>query len=109
MVSLRWANNAQEEASVVRFTDSNRTNNIKLTVTDTGQGISPEYLRTKIYTPFAQENVKAAGAGLGLSIVRSIVGSLQGEIEIKSIVNVGTIVVVTLRKSTLAHLQRLTP
>lgn len=105
MVSLRWANTAQEEASTVRFTETNKTNAIKLVVTDTGQGISPGYLRTKIFTPFAQENAKAAGTGLGLSIVRSIVSSLQGEIDIKSIVNVGTIVVVTLRKSPLEHIQ----
>lgn len=107
MVSLRWANPMQEEADVVRFTENNKTNKIKLIVTDTGQGISPEYLRTKIFTPFAQENAKAAGTGLGLSIVRSIVGSLHGEIDIKSIVNVGTIVVVTLRKFAFTDLDHL--
>lgn len=72
---------------------------IKITVTDTGQGISPEYLRTKIFTPFSQENARSAGTGLGLSIVRSIVNMLSGEIDIKSIVNVGTMVTITLRKS----------
>ena len=72
---------------------------VKLTVQDTGQGISPEYLRTRVFTPFAQENANSAGAGLGLSIVRSLVNMLQGDIDIKSIVNTGTIVVVTLRKS----------
>lgn len=71
---------------------------VKLAIQDTGQGISPEYLRTKIFTPFSQENAKAAGAGLGLSIVRAIVNMLQGEIDIKSIVNMGTIVTVTLRE-----------
>lgn len=71
---------------------------IKLTVTDTGQGISPEYLRTKIFTPFSQENARSAGAGLGLSIVRSIVEMLSGEINIKSIVSVGTKVSITLRE-----------
>lgn len=71
---------------------------VKLAIQDTGQGISPEYLRTKIFTPFSQENAKAAGAGLGLSIVRAIVNMLQGEIDIKSILNMGTIVTVTLRE-----------
>lgn len=74
-------------------------NTIKLTVVDTGQGMSPEYLRTKIFTPFSQENAKSAGTGLVLSIVRALVTMLKGEIDIKSIVNVGTMIAVTLRES----------
>ena len=87
---------------VIRETDTAQEDEpclIKLTVQDTGKGISPEYLRTKIFTPFAQDNAKSAGTGLGLSIVRSIVNMLQGDIDIKSILNTGTIVGVTLRKS----------
>lgn len=73
------------------------TREVNLVVTDTGQGISPEYLRTKIFTPFAQENSMAAGTGLGLSLVRSIVNMLGGEIDIKSTVDVGTVVTVKFR------------
>jgi signal transduction histidine kinase len=70
---------------------------VKLVVHDTGQGMSPEYLRTKIFTPFAQENARSAGTGLGLSIVKALVNNvLGGEIDIKSILNTGTIVTVTL-------------
>ncbi|KXL42328.1 MAG: hypothetical protein FE78DRAFT_497147 [Acidomyces sp. 'richmondensis'] len=68
---------------------------VKLVIQDTGQGISPEYLRNRIFTPFSQENIKAAGTGLGLSIVRALVDMLNGEIDIKSILNTGTIVTVT--------------
>ena len=50
-----------------------------LTVADTGQGISPVYLRTKIFSPFAQENAASTGTGLGLSIAKSIVHMLRGE------------------------------
>ncbi|KAK5128181.1 hypothetical protein LTR08_004085 [Meristemomyces frigidus] len=69
---------------------------MKLTVRDTGQGISPEFLRTKLFTPFAQENAKAAGSGLGLSIVKALVEMLHGEIDVKSVLNLGTIFIVTL-------------
>ncbi|SMR45988.1 unnamed protein product [Zymoseptoria tritici ST99CH_1E4] len=69
---------------------------IKIIVKDTGHSMSPEYLKTKLFTPFAQENAKAAGTGLGLPIVKAIVNMLHGEIDIKSIVNVGTVVVVTI-------------
>ena len=74
---------------------------VRLTVSDTGQGISPVFLRTKIFTAFAQEDTKASGSGLGLSIVKSLVSKLGGEIDIKSVLNVGTIVTVNCRKLTI--------
>ncbi|GIZ46402.1 hypothetical protein CKM354_000952800 [Cercospora kikuchii] len=94
-ISLQRMQVAEEWATSVKFAEK-RPMAIEIKVTDTGQGISPEYLRSKIFTPFSQENAKAAGTGLGLSIVRSIVTALSGQIDIKSIVNVGTIVLVTL-------------
>ncbi|KAL9067840.1 MAG: hypothetical protein Q9157_006681, partial [Trypethelium eluteriae] len=74
---------------------------ITLKVTDSGCGISPEYLRTKLFTPFSQENSLAPGTGLGLSLVQSIVTMLDGEIDVKSQLNAGTQVTVQLpmRKS----------
>ncbi|KAK0618709.1 Autoinducer 2 sensor kinase/phosphatase LuxQ [Lasiodiplodia hormozganensis] len=72
------------------------TSIVTLTISDSGQGISPEYLRTKLFTPFAQENPINPGTGLGLSLVRSIVDMLNGEINIRSALGVGTDVVVTL-------------
>ena len=99
-VSLRVVSQGSQRGDqTVKFDQRDKPTLVRLTVTDTGQGISPEYLRTKIFTPFAQENAKSAGTGLGLSIIRNIVNMLQGEIDIKSILNVGTIVIVTLRKS----------
>lgn len=69
---------------------------VTLTVADTGQGISAEYMRTKLFTPFAQESSLTPGTGLGLSLVKSIVDMLQGRIEIQSTVGVGTKVIVRL-------------
>ncbi|KAL8860062.1 MAG: hypothetical protein Q9178_003611 [Gyalolechia marmorata] len=63
---------------------------LDIMVTDTGKGISNDYLRTSLYTPFSQEDVLANGTGLGLSIVRSIVSMLEGTIDIKSEVGKGT-------------------
>ncbi|KAL9579155.1 MAG: hypothetical protein Q9212_005272 [Teloschistes hypoglaucus] len=63
---------------------------LNITITDTGRGISSDYLRTSLYTPFSQENVLANGTGLGLSIVRSIVSMLEGTIEVQSQVGQGT-------------------
>lgn len=69
---------------------------ITLTVSDTGMGISEEFLRGKLFVPFAQQNSLASGTGLGLSIVRSLVKSLGGSINVYSRPNDGTIVQVTL-------------
>lgn len=67
-----------------------------LTVSDTGKGISSEYLHTNIFTPFSQEDTLSPGTGLGLSLVRSILRSLNGTIKIKSQVGLGTVVKITL-------------
>lgn len=69
---------------------------VVLTVTDTGRGISEEFLRGRLYTPFAQEDSLAVGTGLGLSIVRSLVKALNGNIRIRSRPGEGTIVRVSL-------------
>ncbi|OOF90846.1 hypothetical protein ASPCADRAFT_211805 [Aspergillus carbonarius ITEM 5010] len=69
---------------------------VTLTVSDTGKGISEEFLRGRLYTPFAQEDTLAVGTGLGLSIVRSLVKSLKGSIHIHSRPGEGTIVKVSL-------------
>ncbi|KAK3656840.1 hypothetical protein LTR56_002821 [Elasticomyces elasticus] len=65
-----------------------------LQVNDSGRGISQEYLKHKLFTPFTQENNLSVGTGLGLSIVRQIVESLQGTIDIQSELGVGTRVTV---------------
>lgn len=67
-----------------------------LTVTDTGKGISEEFMRGRLYTPFAQEDSLAVGTGLGMSIVRSLVKALHGSVNTYSRPGEGTTVRVTL-------------
>ncbi|KAJ5933329.1 CheY-like superfamily [Penicillium verhagenii] len=66
-----------------------------ITVSDTGRGISNDYLRSNLFTPFSQENPMSPGAGLGLSLVRGILRSMGGNIVIKSQLGVGTVVKIT--------------
>ncbi|KAK8194964.1 uncharacterized protein BKA78DRAFT_293603 [Phyllosticta capitalensis] len=61
-----------------------------LRIVDTGIGMSQEYQRTRLFSPFSQEDPFAVGTGLGLSIVRQIIDSLGGNIDIKSAKGVGT-------------------
>jgi signal transduction histidine kinase len=69
---------------------------ITLTVSDTGRGMSEEFLRGRLFIPFAQENSLAVGTGLGLSIVCNLLKSLGGNIAIDSRPGEGTTVKVTL-------------
>jgi signal transduction histidine kinase/CheY-like chemotaxis protein len=66
-------------------------NTLLLTVSDTGKGISSEYLRSDLFTAFSQEDPLAPGTGLGMSIVQNILRSLGGNIKIKSQQGMGTI------------------
>ncbi|KAK4986487.1 hypothetical protein LTR66_007853 [Elasticomyces elasticus] len=54
------------------------------------RGMSSEYLSTRLYTAFAQEDILAPGTGLGLCLVRRILTMLGGQIEVLSEVNRGT-------------------
>jgi signal transduction histidine kinase/CheY-like chemotaxis protein len=72
----------------------NRRAMVKISISDSGKGISRSFLKTKLFTPFSQENPLASGAGLGMSIVRQIVGAMDGKIDVKSQVGKGTKVTV---------------
>lgn len=59
----------------------------KITVRDTGCGMSSDFL-PKIFEPFTQERQAATadvgGSGLGLSIVKKLVDMMDGRIEVQS-------------------------
>lgn len=63
---------------------------LKLIVTDSGIGMSEDYVHNRLFHSFAQENPLSQGTGLGLSIVKQIVESLGGEIEVRSQKHHGT-------------------
>ncbi|MDO4486113.1 MAG: ATP-binding protein [Bacillota bacterium] len=69
------------------------------TISDTGIGISEEFL-PHIFEEFTRENNttenKIEGTGLGMPIVKRLVEILDGTIEVKSEKGVGTTVIITL-------------
>ncbi|KAJ5793966.1 CheY-like superfamily [Penicillium paradoxum] len=75
---------------------------VTLTISDTGRGISKEYLRKHLFTPFSQEDSLSVGTGLGLSIVRGIVKTMKGKISVRSRQGEGTTVKVSLPLERLA-------
>lgn len=91
----------QESAPIKR---KSRRRSIIFSVSDSGRGISSDFLQNRLFVPFTQENQLASGSGLGLSIVKQIVHGLGGTIGVESKAGYGTTVRVSipLRVST-AH------
>ncbi len=65
----------------------------RLTVTDNGQGMSPEAMQ-RIFTPFF--TTKAQGSGIGLSLCKQIVTQHGGQIRVESKPDEGTTFDITL-------------
>ena len=68
-------------------------------IKDTGTGIPSEVI-THVFEPFFTTRPDGKGLGLGLTVTRDVVASLDGEITIDSLVGKGTTVRVTLPAST---------
>ena len=66
---------------------------LRFVINDTGCGISEKFI-PHIFEPFAQENTGTTsnygGTGLGLAISKNIVDMMNGQINVRSIVGVGT-------------------
>ena len=73
---------------------------VRTDITDTGIGMSPEYL-DKIFESFSRERTtttsKISGTGLGMAIVKKYVDLLGGTIDVKSELGKGSTFIVTLK------------
>lgn len=94
--ALKYTDSGFVALKVVQSDSTAQNINLSLTVEDSGRGMSPDFQKTKLFSPFSQEDPFASGTGLGLSIVKQIVESLRGEIYVKSTVGVGTLITVNL-------------
>jgi len=83
--------------SLISSSSLNQT--IEIKIIDTGIGMDQAFTE-KIYQKFTQEDNsdvrKFGGTGLGMSICKEIVDLMLGDIVVKSIRGVGTIVIITL-------------
>lgn len=63
-------------------------------IKDTGQGMSEEFIRERLFKPF--ESTKSAGMGIGMFESREYIHELGGQIEVSSRQTIGTTFRVTL-------------
>lgn len=67
---------------------------VVITVADTGAGMTEEFIRERLFTPF--ESTKPAGMGIGVFESREYINELGGALELTSTPSVGTTFTVTL-------------
>lgn len=88
-----------EKGGVVTLDAERRSDRLRVSVSDTGIGISAEHLDV-IGEPFTQVSQAHAcsgeGSGLGLSLVKGLVGLHRGGFTIRSTVGEGTVVTIEL-------------
>ncbi|MDM5210324.1 HAMP domain-containing sensor histidine kinase [Peribacillus sp. NJ4] len=85
--------------SGIQIIITREANEIFIGVKDQGAGISPEHIPhvfERFYRVDSSRARKTGGNGLGLSIARTLVESLDGKLEIQSEVGEGTLVTITL-------------
>ena len=88
-----------QQGGSIRLTAEIKENQLHLEVADAGIGISPEHLPhifTCFYRADPSRNKEIAGNGLGLSIVKTAVEKMRGEITVESQKGKGTCFHVTL-------------
>jgi PAS domain S-box-containing protein len=93
---LQNADEAIDDAggNIILTTESVDGVAVKISVEDTGEGISPENMKL-IFDPFFSTKA-VKGTGLGLSVCHGIVNSMGGKIEVRSEPGKGSIFTVSL-------------
>jgi len=89
------------EGGRVNVTISGIKNKVKITVKDTGEGISEEdlpYIFERFYRVDKSRNRLTGGSGIGLTIVKAIVDAHNGSIKVNSKIGEGTEFIVELLK-----------
>jgi putative PEP-CTERM system histidine kinase len=70
------------DGAPVRITLSMRGREVAVEVSDRGCGMSPAFIRTRLFEPFV--STKAGGFGIGAFEARSLVAAMGGRLEVES-------------------------
>ena len=98
-VLMNLINNAEDaimdKKGTITITTENTGDGVKIMVRDTGQGISPQNLKS-VFDPFFTTKKKSQGMGLGLSVSFSIAKAHNGYLSVESKLGVGSTFILAL-------------
>ena len=86
----------------VQLTHDQGNGHVRLTVHDTGSGISPDHL-SNIFDPFFTTKAGGAGTGLGLAVVKKVIKAHNGRVRVDSELGQGTSFTIDLPVGSMAH------
>jgi putative PEP-CTERM system histidine kinase len=72
----------------VSITVGQKNDAVRIEIADTGEGMSEEFIRERLYKPF--ESTKSAGMGIGVFESREYITELGGTLEVVSTPSLGT-------------------
>lgn len=97
--AFKYSNSGSEIKLEIRQFDFQKYSKYQFVVSDNGIGMSKEFVE-KVFEPYMREtdysDKHIVGTGLGMSIVKSIVKQMNGEISVESTLGVGSTFTVTL-------------
>ncbi|MDN3642955.1 PAS domain S-box protein [Lutimonas halocynthiae] len=109
--SIKFTEKGGVDISCIVLEDINAEQKVEISVTDTGIGMDPLFVRN-LFQKFSQEDAsitrKFGGTGLGMSITHSLVDLMKGEIIVESEKGIGTTikVVIDFQKGTASDLEK---
>jgi len=95
VIVLTNACDASREGERVNISVEQKKNMIEISIQDSGHGIG-EKIKQKIFDPFFTTKIAGEGTGLGLSLAYNIVKEHGGDINVSSIVDIGTEFIISL-------------
>jgi signal transduction histidine kinase/CheY-like chemotaxis protein len=88
--ALKYTNNGHVHVTLQAERNDDCSFTATLAVSDTGCGMSRDFLDNHLFTAFTQENSFVEGTGLGLNLVSKIVREWGGNIDVRSEKGVGS-------------------
>ena len=83
ILEVRISEVGMDAAALAEFPDISSGDYLRMTISDTGEGMSPEVI-DRIFDPYFSTKERGEGTGLGLSVVHGIVKSHGGAITVHS-------------------------
>jgi len=88
--ALKYTEKGFVRVSLTCKKNTSGIDDVELIVSDSGRGISEDFLAENLFKPFTQEDALAPGTGLGMAIVGLLVQNMGGTIKVESQLDIGT-------------------